>query len=271
MRVVRLRPLLVRLAAALCLLGVGSAPRLADAQGLTGQIIGTVVDDTGGALPGATVKVKNTATQAQQDVTTDATGAFVVPNLLPGTYDITVSLEGFRTYEQKGVVLSATQRVGLKAITLSLGQMSDAVTVTAGVESVQLQSGERSANVTSDQILGMANRGRNFISSLRGLPGFVDTNLARDTTGWEALNGTSINGQTSYNVSYDGVTNKDTGQNNANYAAPSLESIGGDTGAVVELLRRDTAARRVRPSSSSPRAAARTSMAALRSTSATRP
>jgi hypothetical protein len=53
----------------------------------------------------------------------------------------------------------------------------------------------------------------------------VDTNLTRDTTGWEALNGTSINGQTSYNISYDGVTNKDTGQNNANYAAPTLESI----------------------------------------------
>jgi len=216
MRVVRIRPLLVvRLAVALSLLGLG-APHFADAQGLTGQIIGTVVDDNGGALPGATVKVKNTATQTEQDVTTDATGAFVVPNLLPGTYDVTVSLEGFRTYEQKGVVLSATQRVGLKAITLSLGQMSDSVTVTAGTVAVQLQSGERSANVTSDQILGMANRGRNFISSLRGLPGFVDTNLARDTTGWEALNGTSINGQTSYNISYDGVTNKDTGQNNAN-------------------------------------------------------
>ena len=83
---------LVRGLTALCVLGVLAAGSPgADAQGLTGQISGTVLDDTGGAVQGSTVKVRNTATQAEQEVRTDAQGAFVVPNLLPGTYDITVS------------------------------------------------------------------------------------------------------------------------------------------------------------------------------------
>ena len=151
---------LAQVAATLCVLGVfGSVPRSADAQGLTGQISGSVTDDTGGALAGATVKVKNTATQAQQEVKTDARGAFVVPNLLPGTYDITISAPRFKTFEQKGVVLSATQRVGLKTIALAMGQVSDVVTVVAEAgRDGSNQSGERSANVTSEEILRQSNR-----------------------------------------------------------------------------------------------------------------
>ena len=77
-------------------------PGLAHAQGLSGQIGGSVVDNSKGAVPGATVTVRNTATAVTRDAVTDAEGLFVFTNLVAGTYDLRVTLTGFRTYEQKG-------------------------------------------------------------------------------------------------------------------------------------------------------------------------
>src|SRR4051812_1412580 len=68
------------------------------AQGLTGQLSGTVVDSSGAAVPGATVTVRNVATQVSRDAVTDPDGAFVIADLLAGKYDVTVSLSGFKTY-----------------------------------------------------------------------------------------------------------------------------------------------------------------------------
>ena len=59
---------------------------------------------------------------------------------------------------------------------------------------------------------------------LKLLPGVIDTRN-REAPGWESMNNLSINGRTSFNFSYDGVTNKDTGQNGGNFAAPALDSI----------------------------------------------
>src|SRR5436189_3397383 len=56
------------------------------------------------------------------------------------------------------------------------------------------------------------------------LHGVMDPS-AREAPGWGSVGGMSINGQTSFNFSYDGVTNKDTGSNSGNYAAPALDSI----------------------------------------------
>ena len=82
------------------------------AQGLTGQISGTVTDAGGGVMPGATVSIKNAGTNQVREAITGADGAFQFPDLLAGTYDITVGVQGFKTYEQKGIVLGATERVG---------------------------------------------------------------------------------------------------------------------------------------------------------------
>ena len=57
------------------------------AQGLTGQIGGTVLDAQKAAVPGAMVTVRNTGTQVQREVVTDGEGKFVVTNILGGTYE----------------------------------------------------------------------------------------------------------------------------------------------------------------------------------------
>ena len=84
------------------------------AQGLTGQISGTVTDSGGGVMPGATVTITNAGTNATRETVTGPDGAFLFPDLLAGTYDITVTMQGFKTYEQKGIDLGATERVALR-------------------------------------------------------------------------------------------------------------------------------------------------------------
>src|SRR5262245_43442495 len=71
------------------------------AQGLTAQISGTITDSGGGVLPGATVVLKNAGTNASRETVTGADGTFQFPDLLAGKYDISVTMNGFKTYEQK--------------------------------------------------------------------------------------------------------------------------------------------------------------------------
>ena len=82
-------------------------------------IVGQVVDTTKGAMPGATVTVINTGTNAQRVTTTDAEGRFSVPNLLPATYTIRVELSGFSTTEVKGITLRNGE-VSRPTVTLGL-------------------------------------------------------------------------------------------------------------------------------------------------------
>jgi hypothetical protein len=213
----------LRTIAAVIMLACAAAS--ANAQGLTGQISGVVADSGGGVMPGATVTVKNTGTNTTRETTTGADGAFVIPDLLAGTYDLSVSVQGFKTYEQKGIVLGATERVALRQITLEVGQLSEQVTVQAEASLVQVTNAARSGLIDRDQVEDIAVKGRDFASYLKLLPGVIDTS-AREAPGWGSMGGLSINGRTGgFNFSYDGITNKDTGSNSGNYAAPALDSI----------------------------------------------
>jgi len=194
----------------------------ASAQGLTGQISGTVLDNSKAVLPGVTVTVQNADTQVTREAVTDATGAFVITNLLAGTYNVKASLSGFKTSQQKGVVLSATERLSIPPITLDVGGLEETVVVTGESARIQTKSGERSAVITSDDLQDRGLKGRDPLGTLMTLPGVVDTSN-RDAPG--STGGLQINGQTSIAFAYDGVTSKDTGSNGGNFARPALDSI----------------------------------------------
>jgi hypothetical protein len=207
------------------LTALGGAMDFVHAQGLTGQISGTVTDSGGGVLPGATVVIKNAGTNSTRETVTGADGSFVFPDLLAGKYDITVTVSGFKTYEQKGIALASTERVGLRAIALEVGGVSETVTVQAESVQVQTTTAARSGLITRDNIEDIALKGRDFAGMLKLLPGVVDVSN-REAPGWGSMGGLSINGRSGgFNFSYDGVTNKDTGSNSGNYAAPALDSI----------------------------------------------
>jgi hypothetical protein len=206
------------------LLSFGRAPVFA--QGLTGQLSGTVVDSSGAAIPGVSVSVRNVATQVSREAVTDGTGAFVIADLLAGTYDVTASLSGFKTYLQTGVALSANERVALRPIVLEVGALTETSSVTAEAARVQTQSSERSGLITQEQLKEVTLKGRDYMGMLHLLPGVVDTQN-REAPGWNNINGLAINGgrNNTINLTYDGVTNLDTGSNTGPFLAPGLDSI----------------------------------------------
>ena len=187
------------------LLVMGSAPTTS-AQGLTGQISGMVADPDGGVMPGVTVTVKNAATATTREMVTGSDGAFLFPDLLAGTYDLKAGITGFKSYEQTGIVLSATDRVVLRTITLAVGALEETVLVTGASPLVQTATGARSGVIERQQMEDIALKGRDFAGYLKLLPGVIDTRN-REAPGWENMNNLSINGRTSFNFSYDGVTN----------------------------------------------------------------
>ena len=68
-------------------------------QAETGQVTGVVQDQSGASIPNASVTATNVATGATRETATTATGAYTLANLLPGTYDVTVALGGFKTFK----------------------------------------------------------------------------------------------------------------------------------------------------------------------------
>src|SRR2546423_3850530 len=75
------------------------------AQVVGATLSGTVMDPSGGVIPSAMVSVRNTATGVTREVTADTAGLYLVPNLLPGNYDVTVASPGFSSARQSNVVL----------------------------------------------------------------------------------------------------------------------------------------------------------------------
>jgi hypothetical protein len=155
---VKLRLCRIVLAAIALQATIGTVTRL-EAQGLTGQISGTVTDSGGGVMPGATVTVKNTGTNATRDTVTGPDGTFVFPDLLAGTYDIKITIEGFKTYEQKNITLSPSDQRGLD-VKLEVGQQSETITVTAQAEIIQTETGAREGVLTAKQIDNLSIIGR---------------------------------------------------------------------------------------------------------------
>src|SRR5579863_3504937 len=76
---------------------------IAWAQLDTASILGTVVDPSGAVIPGATVVVTNQGTSASVTLTTDGNGNYIAPVLPLGTYSVTASAKGFKTYVHENI------------------------------------------------------------------------------------------------------------------------------------------------------------------------
>src|SRR5262249_59245784 len=74
-------------------------------QGVTGSILGRVTDTTGAVIPGAMIQVQNAETGLSQTAQSDEEGRYLIRNLPPGTYDVTVTQPGFQTQVQRKIVL----------------------------------------------------------------------------------------------------------------------------------------------------------------------
>ena len=105
----------------------------------TAQINGTVTDDSGGVLPGVTITATQTDTGFTRTVVTDGIGAYVMPNLPLGPYQLDVALGGFQTYVRTGLVLQVGGTPVIDAV-LGLSTLEETITVAAATPLVDVQS-----------------------------------------------------------------------------------------------------------------------------------
>ena len=199
----------------------------ANAQGLTGQISGTLTDSSGGSVINAKIEVINQKTAQVRTATSDSEGNFVVTELLPGTYSLVASANGFKKFEQTGIVLTANERVDVHKLALEVGDVNQTVTITADPAFVKTESAERAGLIDEQQIQSVALKGRDYMGLVRLLPGVVDT-ANREAPGWNNLVGVNINGSRTgtLNLTLDGVSSLDTGSQQGPYLAPGLDAIG---------------------------------------------
>jgi Carboxypeptidase regulatory-like domain len=154
---------------ALLVFGLPSALR---AQ-VTATLTGTVEDQSGGVVPGATVTLTNEETKFATTDTTNGAGLYAFPSLTPGTYDIKAGAKGFKAKEVTGVVLNAGDVKTVPALDLTVGAESQTVTVSATSEMIPVENGQRTDVLTRTDIDNMALEGRDTTELMMSLPGAV--------------------------------------------------------------------------------------------------
>jgi len=189
------------------LLGM-SVPR-ASAQLTNGTVAGSVQDPQSAGVVGAAVSLISESRGTRlPEVKTNATGEFVIPNVPPDTYTLEVSQQGFKNLRQTGIPVSAGDRVGLGALTIQVGALSESVTVTAEAALLQTQSAERSATITTTEVQNVPIASRTFSSLISVIPGVTGTAQQPARVG----DSTSYSGGNA-NIMMDGVSTMDSGNN----------------------------------------------------------
>ena len=202
-------------------------PFHASAQDIS-VISGTVMDKSGAAVAGATVVVTNASGNLTRTTQTNENGAYVVPALPSGSYDVTVTAKGFQKFQAKGVVLDVAQKSRVD-VTLTVGAVTEEVIVTGeSVAQVDTQSAEIGTTITGKQVQQLELNGRNFTQLVTLAPGVV--NQTGQDEGLVGVAGSvtySINGgRTEYNNwEIDGGDNMDNGSNTTLNVYPNLEAI----------------------------------------------
>jgi hypothetical protein len=146
------------------------------------SLSGTVVDSSGGVIPGADVKIRNNGTGEEVDTVTGTQGEFGAASLPGGTYTVTVSLVGFKTAVLNAVTLNASVPASVK-IVMAVGTLAENVTVVGeSATVVQTQSPSIATNLSGQAITSLPLTSRNALDSLTSLAGFNTSGTARNST-----------------------------------------------------------------------------------------
>jgi hypothetical protein len=182
----------------------------------TGRLVGTVLAPDGALIPGASVVVTDNQTGRQRTVVATNEGTFDVPQLEFGTYTVTITASGYKTFTAPDVKIDAGREHSLRA-QLEIGEISETVTVTAGAEQINASNAELSTTVSPQQIRELPLNGRNPLS------------LISLQAGASATSG-SINGQrtSTTNVTRDGLVVQDVFIRSGRFVAdqPTVDDTG---------------------------------------------
>ena len=166
----------------------------------TAQINGTVADPSGAVLPGATVIVIQTDTGFRRETVADDQGSFALPNLPLGPYRLEVSLSGFRSYVQTGIVLQVNSNPVLKA-TLQLGNLAETINVEAAAPLIETRNPAIGEVINNEQVEALPLEGRNP-TSLIVLAGAAADTGAPSSRSMTTSRGIAITGGQPFGVAY---------------------------------------------------------------------
>ena len=212
----RLRPAVLLLA----ILALGIAPAFAQSGSSNSSVSGTVTDAQGGVIPGANVVAKNNATAATYEAVSDETGRFRFAAVPPGTYTVTVSLTGFKTFVSPDVPAVTATPTAVKVV-LQIGDLSETVVVTGATEIVQTQSATVQTTIAVKQIQQLPVITHTALDYVVSLPGVQ--------TAGSNTRGSTINGlpTTAINITLDGINVQDKRGSEGffMYIRPMMDSV----------------------------------------------
>ncbi len=218
----------VVLGAVMMALLLSFTPPAAYGQLIQGSITGNVVDPSGAAVPDAEVTLMNMNTGAQRTTRTNEAGVYTFPTVNAGTYQITVTKEGFRAFVRENIPVSINN-VTRVDVTLQLGQVAEQITVSAEAAALQTDRAEVRGEVTERQLENLpVPLGRNFQMLIGTLPGVsqpenahsVPSNPSRAVR--FSVNGTS---RSNNNMRIDGASQTNVWLPHMVAYVPSLEAI----------------------------------------------
>jgi hypothetical protein len=180
---------------------------------ISGTITGSVYDKTGAVVPNANVTLINQASADVRTTVSNGDGYFAFGSVQIGTYTVKVELKGFKTFQQKDIVLQASDKRNVNA-TLEIGQAAETITVEAQTDLTPVDSGARSLDLTDVDYARMPMITRNAAELLRTLPGVITVgngtsngaSSSMDFSGVGAAGSSVGNGVSAAGVPYRGGT-----------------------------------------------------------------
>jgi outer membrane receptor protein involved in Fe transport len=158
-------------------------PDAASAQTAMGTILGTIRDTSGAVLPAVTVTTRNLATGASRSVVTDQQGRYRIANVEPGEHELRAALSGFRTAVRSPVTVTVGG-VSETDIELTVGNVSEEVTVQTEVPLLETSRADLSRVVSTLEIESLPISGRNFVDFVKLSSGVA---LGRENVGGGAF------------------------------------------------------------------------------------
>jgi hypothetical protein len=141
-------------------------------QGSFGRILGTVTDQSGGVISGATITVIDTERGISRTLTTDDAGAYNAPNLTAGNYTVRGEAKGFKRIERQGVLVEVGHEIRVD-LTVQPGEQNQTVTVTEAVPLVETTNATMGGTLENADIIDLPLNGRDYQNLLGLRPGVM--------------------------------------------------------------------------------------------------
>jgi hypothetical protein len=182
----------------------------------------------------AQVKAVNDATQQTYTAITTDKGAYFIPYVLPGTYTVTVTMQGFKQHVQNSVAMTASQTRGLNVM-LQLGSQTQSVVVTAAPPLIETANGSGGTVLTEHELENVPLNGRQVYTLLGTTPGsqFLQTQFGAQgysgNRGWDVNNnytlGGGVQGYQQFNLNGSNITLQFHGSQGTWTFAPNIDAL----------------------------------------------